>query len=161
MARGDLGTSIVTNQPVAGELFSALGNTLMLALPAAVLGFSLGDLLGALAAYYSGTMARQAVLRRRDHRREPAALLGRHRARGDLRRHPQRAARPGHGAGAASPRTWEQVKHLILPVFTLSLIPMGVVSRLVRANVLEIRPGVRGGPARQGPARRGACSCTS
>ena len=30
------------------------------------------------------------------------------------------------------------MKHLILPVVTLSLIPMGVISRLVRANVLEI-----------------------
>jgi peptide/nickel transport system permease protein len=35
-------------------------------------------------------------------------------------------------------QSWEQVEHLILPVVTLSLIPMGVVSRLVRANVLEI-----------------------
>ena len=39
---GDLGISFFTNRPVADELFSALGNTLMLALPAAVLGFSLG-----------------------------------------------------------------------------------------------------------------------
>ena len=30
------------------------------------------------------------------------------------------------------------MRHLILPVVTLSLIPMGVISRLVRANVLEI-----------------------
>jgi peptide/nickel transport system permease protein len=36
-------------------LFSALANTLMLALPAAVLGFSLGVLLGALAAFNRGT----------------------------------------------------------------------------------------------------------
>src|SRR5213593_2186200 len=39
LARGDLGASIVTNMPVASELFNALGNTLMLAVPAAVLGF--------------------------------------------------------------------------------------------------------------------------
>jgi peptide/nickel transport system permease protein len=32
----------------------------------------------------------------------------------------------------------EQIKPLIPPVVTLSLIPMGVISRLVRANVLEI-----------------------
>jgi peptide/nickel transport system permease protein len=47
---------------------------------------------------------------------------------------------PGQGMGPEGfPWTWEHAKHLILPVITLSLIPMGVVSRLVRANVLEIR----------------------
>src|SRR5262249_44882130 len=55
MASGDFGTSIFTNQPVAGELFSALGNTFKIALPAVFLGFSLGVLLGALAAYYNAT----------------------------------------------------------------------------------------------------------
>src|ERR1051325_3102528 len=50
---GDLGISFFTNRPVADELFGALGNTLMLALPAAVLGFSLGVVLGALAAFRS------------------------------------------------------------------------------------------------------------
>ena len=54
-ASGDFGTSIFTNQPVADELFSALGNTFMLAMPAAVLGFLLGVLLGALAAFNHGT----------------------------------------------------------------------------------------------------------
>src|SRR5215813_14299865 len=39
---GDLGISFFTNRPVADELFSALQNTLMLALPAALLGFALG-----------------------------------------------------------------------------------------------------------------------
>ena len=47
---------------------------------------------------------------------------------------------PGQGMGPEGfPWTWEHAKHLILPVITLSLIPMGVVSRLVRANVLEVR----------------------
>ena len=52
---GDLGISFFNNRPVAEELFSALGNTLMLALPATVLGFGLGVLLGALAAFNRGT----------------------------------------------------------------------------------------------------------
>ena len=52
---GDFGISFFTNRPVADELFSALGNTLVLALPAAVLGFLLGVLLGALAAYNHDT----------------------------------------------------------------------------------------------------------
>src|SRR4029453_4305640 len=55
MASGDLGTSIFSTQPVGGELLSALANTLKIALPAVFLGFSLGVLLGALAAYYNGS----------------------------------------------------------------------------------------------------------
>jgi peptide/nickel transport system permease protein len=50
------------------------------------------------------------------------------------------------------PRTWEQVRHLFCRCL-LSLIRW-VISRLVRANVEIIGQGVRGGPARQGPARR-------
>jgi peptide/nickel transport system permease protein len=46
---------------------------------------------------------------------------------------------PAQGMGPPGvPTTWEQAKHLLLPLVTLSLIPMGVVSRLVRANVLEV-----------------------
>ena len=138
MAGGDFGISIFTNRPVANELFGALGNTLKIALPAAVLGFSLGVLLGALAAYRSRSwldklfsafaitgvslphywvgMVLVAVF---------AVVLN---------------VLPGQGMGPEGfPSTWEHARHLILPVVTLSLIPMGVVSRLVRANVLEIR----------------------
>ncbi|HML12307.1 MAG TPA: ABC transporter permease [Xanthobacteraceae bacterium] len=138
MASGDFGVSIFTNQPVAEELFGALANTLKLALPAVFLGVSLGVLFGALAAYYHGTwldklfsafaitgvslphywvgMVLVAIF---------AVVLN---------------VLPGQGMGPEGfPSTWEQIKHLILPVVTLSLIPMGVVSRLVRANVLEIR----------------------
>src|SRR5262249_56034687 len=52
---GDFGVSFFTGRPVAEELFGALGNTLVLAVPAAVLGFLLGVVLGALAAYNHGT----------------------------------------------------------------------------------------------------------
>src|SRR5215831_2920689 len=64
---GDLGVSFFTNRPVSDELFGALANTLMLALPAAVLGFLLGVTLGALAAFHRGTAPRQAVFGNRDH----------------------------------------------------------------------------------------------
>ena len=55
MATGNFGTSIFTNQPVASELFSALSNTFMIAIPAVMLGFSCGVLLGTLAALNNGT----------------------------------------------------------------------------------------------------------
>ena len=135
--RGDLGISIVTNEPVAASLLNALGNTLMLAVPAAVLGFALGTILGALAAFNHGTILDRVF--------SAAAITG-----VSLPHYwvgivlvaifaVTLNALPAQGMGPGGiPRTWEQVRYLILPVFTLSLIPMGVVSRLVRANVLEI-----------------------
>ena len=33
---------------------------------------------------------------------------------------------------------YDRLEYLVLPVVTLSLIPMGVIGRLVRATVLEI-----------------------
>jgi peptide/nickel transport system permease protein len=137
MLRGDLGISIVTNEPVAASLLNALGNTLQLAIPAAVLGFTLGVILGALAAFHRGTIL--------DRLFSATAITG-----VSLPHYwvgivlvaifaVTLNALPAQGMGPGGfPRTWEQVKHLILPVVTLSLIPMGVVSRLVRANVLEI-----------------------
>ena len=134
---GDLGISFFTNRPVADELFGALGNTLTLAIPATVLGFGLGVMLGALAAFNRGTWLDKvfsavaitgvslphywvgivlvAIF---------AVILG---------------VLPAQGMGDGGvPTSWEQLRFLVLPVVTLSLIPMGVVSRLVRANVLEI-----------------------
>jgi peptide/nickel transport system permease protein len=135
--RGDLGISIVTNEPVSASLASALGNTLMLAVPAALLGFALGTLLGALAAFHHGTWW--------DRLFSATAITGvslPHYWLGIVLVAVFAVtlnALPAQGMGAPGfPRTWEQIRHLILPVVTLSLIPMGVVSRLVRANVLEL-----------------------
>jgi peptide/nickel transport system permease protein len=134
---GDLGTSIVTNEPVSGSLLSALGNTLMLALPAAVVGFTLGTVLGALAAFHGGTIL--------DRMFSATAITG-----VSLPHYwvgivlvaifaVTFNVLPAQGMGAGGiPRSWEQLSYLVLPVITLSLIPMGVVSRLVRATVLEI-----------------------
>src|SRR6201984_2858452 len=130
MGSGDFGVSIFTNQPVAEELFGALANTLKLALPAVFLGFSLCVLVGALAAYFHTTwldklfsgfaitgvslphywvgMVLVAVF---------AVVLN---------------VLPGQGMGFEGiPTSWDNVKHLVLPVVTLSLITMGVISRLV------------------------------
>jgi peptide/nickel transport system permease protein len=136
LAVGDFGVSIFTNQPVTAELFSALGNTLKLALPAAVLGFSLGVTLGVLAAFNRG--------------RWPDRLFSAVAISGVSLPHYWVGIvlvalfavilnwLPAQGMGPEGiPTSWEQIRHLVLPVVTLSLIPMGVVSRLVRANVLE------------------------
>jgi peptide/nickel transport system permease protein len=138
IASGDLGTSIFTNQPVGGELFSALANTLKIALPAVLLGFSLGVFLGALAAYWSGTWLDKLFSSfaiagvSLPHYWVGMVLVAAFAVVLNVL--------PGQGMGPEGfPSTWEHARHLILPVVTLSLIPMGVVSRLVRANVLEIR----------------------
>src|SRR5262249_39833912 len=134
---GDFGVSFFNNRPVADELFNALGNTLMLALPAAAIGFTLGVTLGALAAFNSGTWL--------DKLSSALAIVGvslPHYWVGIVLVAVFSVVfnvLPAAGMGPSGfPTSWEQIRHLILPVVTLSLIPMGVVSRLVRASVLEI-----------------------
>ncbi len=134
---GDLGISFFTNRPVSEELFSALGNTLVLALPAAVIGFTLGVVLGALAAFNRGTWldklfsATAIVGVSLPHYWVGIVLVAIFAVVLNML--------PAQGMGfEGMPTSWEHVQYLILPVVTLSLIPMGVVSRLVRANVLEI-----------------------
>jgi peptide/nickel transport system permease protein len=134
---GDFGISFFTNRPVAEELFGALGNTFVLAVPAALLGFAAGTALGALAA-----LNRTSWLDRLfsvlaitgvslPHYWVGIVLVAIFSVVLNLL--------PAQGMGFEGlPSSWEDVKHLLLPVATLSLIPMGVTSRLVRANVLEI-----------------------
>lgn len=137
MLQGDLGVSAFTNRPVAPELFGALANTLKLALPATVLGCTLGVVLGALAAFNHGSwldrffsaIAITGVSL--PHYWVGIVLVAIFAVIWNML--------PAQGMGPAGfPSTWEHIKHLILPVITLSLIPMGVISRLVRATVLDI-----------------------
>ena len=134
---GDFGISFFTGRPVAEELFGALGNTLVIALPAALLGFSFGIVLGALAAYNRDTWldkvfsATAIIGVSLPHYWVGIVLVAVFSVVLNLL--------PAQGMGFETvPSSWDQIKHLILPVVTLSLIPMGVTSRLVRANVLEI-----------------------
>lgn len=137
MLQGDLGVSAFTNRPVAPELFGALANTLKLALPATVLGCTLGVVLGALAAFNHGSwldrffsaIAITGVSL--PHYWVGIVLVAIFAVIWNML--------PAQGMGPAGfPSSWEHIKHLILPVITLSLIPMGVISRLVRATVLDI-----------------------
>lgn len=135
--QGDLGYSIFTGAPVAGELFSALGNTFLLAIPAAILGFALGITLGTVAAFHQGTWIDKSL----------SALA----ITGVSLPHYWLAIvlvvifsvtlnwLPAQGMGFQGlPGSWAEAQALVLPVITLSLIPMGVVARVVRATVLEV-----------------------
>lgn len=131
---GNLGVSIFSGQPVAGEIIRALSNTLLLAVPAGLLGFSLGILLGTLAAFNNATWLDKLF--------SALAITG-----VSLPHYwfgiilvvifsVTLNALPAQGMGDGG---IDLLPHLILPVITLSLIPMGVVARLVRATVLDIR----------------------
>ena len=138
--RGDLGTSIATGRPVAVEVLRAVGNTLMLAVLATLIGFAVGALLGFVAGYRSGSWM--------DKLASTVAVLGvstPHYWLGmvlvivfssELGWLPATGAGPGGSAGWAW--DWAHVSHMILPAVTMSVIPMGIIARTVRALVADI-----------------------
>src|SRR5262244_1277035 len=136
---GDFGISFFTNRPVAEELFGALGNTLVLALPAAVLGFLLGVVLGALAAYNHGTWldklfsAIAIVGVSLPHYWVGIVLVAIFAVVLNLL--------PAQGMGFEGiPTSWDHVKHLILPVVTLPHYWVGIVLVAIFAVVLNVLP---------------------
>lgn len=137
LLHGNFGVSLVSGRPIAAELFDAIGNTLKITLFAAVFGFALGILFGSVAALWQG--------------RWPDRLFSLVAIAGVSVPHYWIAILlvtvfsvevnwlPAQGMGADGlPLTWDQWKFMIMPVFTLSLIPMGMVGRLTRASVLEV-----------------------
>jgi peptide/nickel transport system permease protein len=127
---------VFNSQPVAGQLFEALANTFRLAVLAALLGFSAGIALGLLAAL--------------NHGRWWDKLFAGLAITGVSLPHYWCAIvmvlvfsvflnwLPAQGMAEEGSSLGEHLTYLVLPVVTLSLIPMGVVGRLVRATVLEI-----------------------
>jgi peptide/nickel transport system permease protein len=137
LLRGDLGTSVFSAKAIGPDLLEALSNTLQLALLSAAVGFSSGTILGFLAA----TSPRRTV----DRGLSILAIVGvsiPHYWLGIVLVAVFAVELnwlPAQGMGEPGlPTTWEQIQHLILPVATLSLIPMGIIARLVRATVLEV-----------------------
>ena len=137
---GDFGVSIATGRPVAGALVRAIPNTLMLAVGAALLGFILGSVFGGIAGYHQGRWL--------DKLATSIAIMGisiPHYWLGmvlviifavEMNALPAM----GMGPGGSSAWAWdpEHLRHLVLPVITLAVIPMGIVTRTVRASVSEI-----------------------
>ena len=134
---GDLGTSIATGRAVSEEVSRAVGNTVMLASLAAVIGFVVGVLCGFLAGYFRDSWVDRVVT--------TIAITGVSMPHywlgmvlvivfsvllGWL---------PAVGAGPAGwAWDWEHVKHLILPALTMSVIPMGIIARTIRALVGDL-----------------------
>ncbi|MEL3889949.1 ABC transporter permease [Ferrovibrio sp. MS7] len=137
---GDLGQSIASGRPVLSEVMRAVGNTLILAALATMIGFFFGCLFGFVAGYFRNSPV--------DRIASALSVLGvsvPHYWLGmvlvivfsvQLNWLPSTGAGPG---GSAEWKwDWEHIRYLILPAITMSVIPMGVIARTIRALVADI-----------------------
>ncbi len=138
--QGDFGTSIATGRPVVEELRKAIGNTIILSLIATLIGFFFGSLFGFVAGYHRDTVIDKIA--------SFISVIGvsvPHYWLGmvlviifsvQLGWLPATGAGPG--GSSAWVWDWTHIKHLILPAITMSVIPMGIIARTVRALVADI-----------------------
>lgn len=137
LLRGDLGISIGTGRPVAGELWTAIGNTAIIAIGAAIVGFAIGVGCGVLAGMHRGGWI--------DRLASGLALCGLSVPQYwlgivlvilfsvTLNWLPAMGMGP-HGLSWH----WQDLRNLVMPVATLSLIPAGIVTRITRDRVAEL-----------------------
>jgi peptide/nickel transport system permease protein len=135
VVRGDLGRSIATRRPVILDVRDSLANSLVLALSSSALAFVLGIGLGLLAAFRQG--------RALDKIASAVAIVGvsvPHYWAGiiliivfsvQLNWLPAMGAADGGGP-------LQYLRHMTLPTVALSLIPLGVITRVVRSAALDI-----------------------
>ena len=138
--QGDLGTSIASGRAVADEVLKAVGNTLRLAVFATLIGFVFGCLFGFVAGYFQNSWVDKAA--------SITAVLGvsvPHYWLGMVMVIVFAVILgwlPPGGAGPGGSGDWawdlEHMKHLVLPAITMSVIPMGIIARTVRALVADI-----------------------
>jgi len=138
--QGDLGNSIASGRPVAQEVFKAVGNTLRLAIFATIIGFFLGSLFGFVAGYFQHSwIDRFASMLSVLGVSVPHYWLGMVLV---IIFSSQLMWLPPGGAGPGGSGDWqwnlEYMRHLVLPALTMSVIPMGIIARTVRALVGDI-----------------------
>lgn len=138
--QGDLGTSIATSRPVVDEVFKAVGNTLRLAVVATAIGFVMGCLFGFVAGYFRHSLLdRAASLLSVLGVSVPHYWLGMVMVivfSSLLMWLPATGAGPGGSDQWAW--DWEHLQFMVLPALTMSVIPMGIIARTVRALVAEL-----------------------
>ncbi len=137
---GDLGISIATGRPVLSEVMRAVGNTIMLACAAAIIGFSMGLLLGLIAGYFRNTWVDKVAT--------SIAVAGvsvPHYWLGivlviifSVQLNWLPAVGAGPGGSSSWSWDWEHLRYLVLPAITTAAIPMGIVTRTVRALTGDI-----------------------
>ena len=126
--QGNFGSSIFSGRPVIGELLQALSNTMVIAIPAAILGFTLGATFGLLAAKYGrrwpdkvfSAIAISSVSL--PHYWVAIVLVMIFSATLNIL--------PAQGMSTEGTLTVDGLKFVILPIITLSLVPMGVTARM-------------------------------
>jgi len=137
---GDFGISFATGRPVAEAIAGGVVNTLVLAVGAILIGMTLGCLIGAVAGYFQGSWI--------DKLATGFAIAGvsvPHYWLGlvlVIVFSVEMNMLPAMGMGPGGSKEWawdaEHMRHLVLPVITLSVIPIGIITRSVRATVAEI-----------------------
>ena len=138
--QGDLGKSIASGREVATEVMGAVSNTLLLAGAAGLGGVLAGCVLGALAGYWRGSWI--------DRGASVLSVIGvsiPHYWLGlvlTIIFSTWLAWFPAMGAGPGGSSEWlwngEHLRYLVLPALTLSVIPLGIVTRTVRALVADM-----------------------
>jgi len=139
--QGDFGRSIATQRPVTLEVFGSVANTAMLALFAVPLSFAIGYAMGAVAGCFPGRLADRLVT--------GAAVIG-----VSLPNYwlglvlvilfaVEYMVLPASGMGQSGSSAftlwhWSDAKFLVLPVVTLTMIPIGIIARTTRAAVAEV-----------------------
>ena len=137
---GNLGQSIASSRPVSSEVFTAVLNTLRLAVVATLIGFVLGSLFGFVAGYFRNSWV--------DRLCSTLSMLGvsvPHYWLGMVMViifSSQLMWLPATGAGPGGSESWawdwEHIQFMLLPAITMSVIPMGIIARTVRALVSEL-----------------------
>jgi peptide/nickel transport system permease protein len=135
---GDFGQSIATGRPVAEEIWRSLGNTVLLAALSVLFAFSIAFVLGTIAGRHAGGWLDRVVT--------GIAVIG-----VSVPNYwlgivlvivfaVELMALPASGmaTGSFDPTSWDHVRHLILPVITLSMIPVGIIARTTRSAVSEV-----------------------
>ena len=138
--QGDLGRSIASGREVATEVMSAVSNTLLLAGVAGFAGVLVGSVLGALAGYWhGGFIDRLATVLSVVGVSIPHYWLG---LVLTIIFSTKLGWFPAMGAGPGGSAEWEfnydHLRHLVLPALTLSVIPLGIITRTVRALVADM-----------------------
>ncbi|SFH09018.1 ABC transporter permease [Methylobacterium gossipiicola] len=138
--QGDLGTSIASGRPVTAEVGRAVVNSLILASVATLIGFTFGTAFGFVAGYF-----RNSIL---DRLASAISVLGVSVPHYWLAMvlvivfSAQLGWLPPTGAGPDGSGNWrpdlEHLRYIVLPALTMSVIPMGIIARTVRALVGDI-----------------------
>jgi peptide/nickel transport system permease protein len=137
---GDFGTSIGTGRPVSEEVGGAFLNTIVLAIAACIVAFSLAIILGTAAGYAKSRLVDRLVT--------SIALTGISVPNYWLAIvlviifSVEIGWLPPMGLGPESATGWRldfaHLRYMVLPTIALSMIPLGVMTRTVRSTIKEI-----------------------